>query len=79
MAFQIKDSSDQNIKTTHYYKWLEAKKPSDIHNINTKIEYLEEQGFKTGVDKLTEEDLYILKGIEQMYFHWVIVPTLKIK
>lgn len=78
MAFQIKDNSEQSITTTHYYKWLETKKPSDIHYINTKIEYLEEQNFKTGVDKLTADDLSILQSIERMYFYWVIKPTLKI-
>lgn len=69
MSFQIPDvDTDKLISTTHYYKWLTDAKKDNIHNVGTKTEYLEEMGFKIGVDKLTEHSLRVLKSIEEVYF-----------
>ena len=70
MAFKIKDKGgDQLIVETDYYNWLQQNKVTNVHFINTKIQYLSEQGFVKGKDFLSEEDLYILKHIEQHYSH----------
>jgi hypothetical protein len=75
--FQIKDDNpNQPIVENHYYKWLQGKKPTDIHSINTKIDYLEEQGFVKGVDKLSEESLRSLQYTERVYFDLKIKPNL---
>lgn len=76
MSFQIPDvDTDKLISTTHYYKWLTDAKKDNIHNIGTKTEYLEEMGFKVGVDKLGEISLRTLKAIEEVYYR----DLLKIK
>lgn len=68
--FKIKDQDDSvAVETTHYYKWLKGKKVDNIHAIKTKTEYLIEQGFNVGVDRVTEEDLKRLKAIETLYFN----------
>lgn len=66
--FEIKDK-DSSIKMvdTHYYKWLVDNKKEDVHNIKTKIEYLEAQGFKVGYNFLREKDLQTLNYIEQHF------------
>jgi hypothetical protein len=76
-SFKIKDTdSSQLIVETDYYKWLQNKRPTDIHNINTKIEYLTEQGFVKGRDKLSESDLRSLQYSERFYFDLEIKPKL---
>lgn len=73
MIFQIPDvDSNKLISTTEYYKWLTEAKKDNIHNIGTKTEYLEELGFKVGVDKLTEKSLQMLKIIEQVYYRDIL-------
>lgn len=75
--FAIQDKGGNAlIKDSHYYTWLLSKKPKDIHAVDTKVEYLIEQGFKLYQDKLTAKDLSILKAIEEMYFYWEIKPIL---
>ena len=76
-TFPIQDKTEQLIVETHYYAWLKAKQPTVIHNMNTKLEYLSTLGFVKGMDKLTSEDLYILKAIEEVYFRDNIKPLLK--
>jgi hypothetical protein len=79
-TFKTQDQDDKILFTdTHYYKWLENKQPIDIHNINTKVEYLTEQGFEKGRDTVTEEELIRLKYIEQYYFRFQIVGNGKLK
>jgi hypothetical protein len=69
MKFTIKDKDTSILMVeTHYYKWLEEKQPMDIHTIKTKTDYLSEQGFVVGVDKISEEELKTLKYVEQHYF-----------
>lgn len=51
-----------------YYKWLEETKPTNIHTIETKKQYLETFGFNVGVDVLKERTIKNLKYIEQYYF-----------
>tara|TARA_R110000868_G_scaffold72709_1_gene211522 strand:+ start:38 stop:271 length:234 start_codon:yes stop_codon:yes gene_type:complete len=77
MTFKIKDIKDkEQFVNTHYFHWLQDKKPKDIHSIDTKIEYLSEQGFTKGTDKISEQDLYRLQSIEEYYFYAEIKPTL---
>jgi GTP-binding protein EngB required for normal cell division len=76
--FKIIDSDkSQLIVETDYYKWLLKNKPSDIHSINTKIDYLTEQGFRKGIDKITAIASSTLKAIEEAYFIFEIKPTKK--
>lgn len=78
-TFKIKDTDpNQLITETDYYKWLQNKKPTDIHSINTKIDYLTEQGFAKGKDKLSESDLRLLQYSERFYFDLEIKPKLEI-
>ncbi|WP_294203092.1 hypothetical protein [uncultured Chryseobacterium sp.] len=71
--FIIPDQDDSlPIKKTHYYEWLKTKQPQNIHSINTKLEYLEEQGFKFLLQYLTAAELQRLKGIENFYFKYEI-------
>lgn len=80
VLFEIIDKDrSQQIVETHYYKWLLEKKKTDIHYTLTKLEYLEEQGFKVGVNKLNETNFDTLKYIEQHYFRMVVIPTKNIK
>lgn len=72
--FKIVDQDrDQLIVETHYYAWLKSKQPKDIHRIYTKVSYLEEQGFKRGIDKISEIDSNSLNAIEDVYFRNEIV------
>ena len=75
--FEIKDK-DSSIKmeSTHYYNWLVSNKKQDVHNIKTKIEYLEVQGFIVGYNFLREKDLLSLKYIEQ-HFTTNLFKTIK--
>lgn len=67
--FQIKDKDDsQPIKETHYYGWLVENNVQDVHSIKTKTQYLEEQGFVVGTDRLEEGDIQRLKAIETVYY-----------
>lgn len=69
MKFTIKDTDTSKLMVeTHYYKWLQEKQPTDIHAIKTKIDYLSEQGFVVGVDRISEEEIKTLMYIEQKYF-----------
>lgn len=78
VLFEILDKDrNQKIVETHYYQWLLDKKKTDIHATLTKIEYLEEQGFKIGVNKLNETSFDTLKYIEHHYFRKVVIPTKK--
>jgi hypothetical protein len=72
-TFKIKDQ-DRNtpFENTHYWKWLEKRGAQDIHSVSTKIEYLTEQGFVVGTDKLSDWDLFTLKAIEQGYFNKIL-------
>lgn len=75
--FTIQDKyTKQPMVNTHYYKWLLQKQPKNIHAINTKIEYLTEQGFKLFEDAITNEELFTLQAVEQHYFHNEIKPIL---
>lgn len=75
--FTIKDNDTSKlIVESHYYAWLKENKPSDIHKINTKVNYLVEQGFVIGIDYIGEEQLMTLKSIEDTYFSFEIKPTL---
>ena len=67
-----KDSGSLIIES-HYYAWLLASGKKDIHYVDTKIEYLETQGFVRGVDKITWGSLKILQAIEERFFYWVIL------
>lgn len=76
--FKIQDQdSSQLMMETHYYKWLLSRKPSDIHSIKTKMEYLGEQGFCVGKNHLSTDDLKRLQYIEQHYFNNEIKQYLK--
>ena len=66
--FNIKDKNDDLIIRSHYYNWLGEQKVTNIHNIQTKTDYLKSQGFVIGVDRITEESLNILKSIEEVYY-----------
>lgn len=66
--FTIKDTGITKIKDSHYYKWLAEKKVTNIHNIQTKVDYLTSQGFEVGKDRIDKDDLTILKCIEDVYF-----------
>lgn len=78
MLFEIQDT-DKNalIVNTHYYKWLLSNEITNVHNVHTKIEYLQEQGFILGESKLSFNDLDTLKHIEQHYFYTEIRPNLE--
>ena len=66
--FNIKDKNDDLIIRSHYYNWLSEQNLDDIHNIQTKTDYLKSQGFVIGVDRITEESLNILKSIEEVFY-----------
>lgn len=56
-------------KDLHFYKWLsENEKEGNHHSINSKRTYLESLGFEFGKDKLSKEDLTILKYT--LEYHW---------
>ena len=78
ISFIIPDTNNSNIpiEDTNYYAWLLEKRPNDIHRVNTKVEYLESIGFVVSISKLSENDLLILKWIEQYYFDRNIKPNL---
>lgn len=68
MRFEIADSKATVIKDSHYHKWLEKNVPNkNVHLIQTKVDYLKEQGFEVGTSFLSEDDLTTLKVIEQSY------------
>jgi hypothetical protein len=75
--FIIKDRNNTNLpmEQTHYYNWLKNANLKDIHYVNTKKEYLTQEGFKIGVDSLNESDLSILKYIEQYFFNQNLKTT----
>lgn len=60
----------------HYYQWLKANKVQDVHGIQTKLEYLREQGFVQGTHRLGEHQLRVLRAAEEVYFLREIKPTL---
>ncbi len=66
--FNIQDKTDSIIVESHYYNWLSEQNLDDIHNIKTKTDYLKSQGFVMGQDRITEEDLKILKAIEEVFY-----------
>ena len=67
--FTIKDQNDnQPIVETHYYNWLKDNGFTNIHNIQTKTQYLTEQGFNVGVDRISSEEVSRLKLIENYYY-----------
>lgn len=75
--FIIKDRNNTNIpmEQTHYYNWLKNANLTDVHYVDTKKEYLTQEGFKIGVDSLNESDLSILKYIEQYFFNQNLKTT----
>jgi hypothetical protein len=69
---------DIPVDQTNYWGWLEFTQQQDIHNINTKLEYLTNCfKFKKGVHTLTHENRNTLKLIEQQYFDRVLLPKVK--
>lgn len=72
-SFKLKDQDDkERIVDTHYFNWLKNRKLKDINSTQTKLEYLEVEGFKSGVDNLSTEELDRLRYIEQFYSRRVI-------
>ena len=71
MSFNIPDHNKENIPACelHYYHWLKSSKVTDIHSINTKKKYLESLGFIAGKNHISEQDLNLLKAIEQIFFN----------
>lgn len=76
--FNIPDQDNKKqIADTHYYNWLKGQNLSDVHLINTKLDYLKSLGFSKGEDWLSDTDLFTLKAIEGYYFFKEIEPNLK--
>lgn len=62
------DTNFKEVTQTSYYQWLSNKKPSDIHAVKTKTEYIESLGFVLGQDRLEEGVVRHLKFIEDVFF-----------
>ena len=76
--FIIQDTDNKQLITdTHYYKWLLANKPTDIHSSKTKLSYLEDCGFIVNTHRITEENISTLRAIETVYFDLNIKPRVK--
>lgn len=70
MIFQIKDQDPkQPMVETHFFKWLLKNGSENGHTIKDKANYLVEQGFIYGEDKLKAEDLQTLKYIHQHFYY----------
>ena len=70
-TFKIPDSGKMStpFKELHFYKWLdENEKEGNHHRIKTKTKYLESLGFVKGEDKLSSDDLCLLK--HTLDYHW---------
>lgn len=67
-------NSEQDMKDSHYYKWLESESPEDVHAIHTKRKYLESIGFNIDIHRVDKTYFDSLKAIESYYVHIVLKP-----
>lgn len=68
-TFKIEDTdSKQPMILTHFFNWLRTNGSADGHTIKDKQNYLTEQGFIYGEDKLSHDDLQSLKAIHKYFY-----------
>lgn len=66
---------DTQIRELPYYVWMKINGVSNPHRIDTKIAFLQSQGFQKAIHKLARAEtiLRYMNYCEDMYYQWEIL------